>query len=51
MKKDEAIEEIRKVRHQISAEHGHDTMALLSHYKKIESKYASRILRQRRRRN
>ena len=51
MIQDEAIEAIRKVRHRISAEHGHNTMALLSHYKKLESKYASRILRKPRRPN
>lgn len=44
MKQDIAIKEIRGVRHKISEKYGHDTKALLDHYKKLESKYSSRML-------
>ncbi len=44
MKKDQAIEEIRSIRHKISEQFGHDTKALLDHYKELEKKYADRIL-------
>jgi len=43
-KKDEAIEEIRVVRHRISAEFGHDTDAILKHYKEMESQFADRLV-------
>ena len=46
MKKDPSIDEIRKVRHEIGGKYGHDTKALLDHYKKLESKYSSRLLRE-----
>ena len=46
MKRDAAIDEVREVRHQISVKHGHDTKALLQHYKHLEGRYASRILRE-----
>ena len=39
MKRDAAIEAIRKVRHEISRDHNHDTHALLRRYKKLEVKY------------
>ena len=32
VEKDPAIEQIREIRHQISAEFGHDTKRLISHY-------------------
>jgi len=44
MKQDIAIKEIRRVRHKISEKYGHDTKALLDHYKELESKYSSRML-------
>ncbi len=46
MKKDPPIDEIRKIRHEISEKYGHDTKALLDHYKKLESNYSSRLLRE-----
>lgn len=39
----EAIEDIRKTRHEISAEFHHNTNELLEHYKQLESKYSDRI--------
>ena len=45
MKPDPAIEEIRAVRHKISAEHGHDTRRLVKHYQEMEKRYADRMLR------
>lgn len=41
---DEAIKEIRDIRHKISAEFGHETKALLDHYKELEQNYKDRIL-------
>ena len=47
MKSDKAIEEVRAVRRQISAEYGHDTKALLDHYKGLEKHYQDRIVSRR----
>ncbi len=44
MTKDPAIEEIRAVRQKISAQYGHDTKALLKHYRDMEAKYKDRII-------
>lgn len=44
MTRDDAIEEIREVRRAISAEFGHDTRALLDHYRELERRYADRLL-------
>ena len=45
MRRDEAIEEIRAVRHKISEEHGHNTKAMLDYYREREKKYpASRFV-------
>ena len=44
MRKDPLIDEIRAVRHKISAEYGHDTRRLIHHYKELEKKYADRML-------
>ncbi len=46
MKKDPAIESIRKTRHEISERHGHDTQALIAHYRALEKKYAGRLVRE-----
>lgn len=43
-KKDVALEEIRAVRHKISKQFGHDTRALLDHYRELEEKYRDRLL-------
>jgi len=45
MEKDKAIEEIRKVRHEISEEFKHDTKAILKYYKNLEEKYKDRIIK------
>jgi hypothetical protein len=45
MRRDEAIEAIRAVRHQISAEHQHNTRLLIRHYQEMEKLYADRMLR------
>ncbi len=47
MKPDPAIDEIREVRHRISAEFGHDTRALLDHYRELEKLHSGRMLRPR----
>ena len=44
MKKDAAIEEIRAVRHKISKRFGHDTRALLDHYREMEKNYKQRMI-------
>jgi len=46
MKKDPAIEEIRKTRREISRKSGHDTRALIAHYRSLEPKYAARLVRE-----
>jgi len=46
MKKDPAIEKIRKTRHDISRKFAHDTRALIAHYRSLETKYADRIVRE-----
>ena len=45
MKPDPAIEEIHTVRHRISEEFGHDTQALLNHYRELEKLHPERVLR------
>ena len=46
MKKDPAIDSIRKTRHAISKKCGHDTQALLARYRSLESKYADRMVKE-----
>ena len=36
---DHEIDEIRRIRHQISAEHGHDLRKLAEHYRDIEKEF------------
>lgn len=43
MKDDPAIEAIRNTRHEISGRFGHDTKALIEHYKKMQETYADRL--------
>ena len=45
MKEDPAIESIREVRRRISEQFGHDTRALVEHYRELEKQYADRMLR------
>ena len=45
MKPDPAIEEVRAVRHRISEEFGHDTQALLDHYRELEKLHSQRVYR------
>ena len=48
MYRDEAIEEIRAVRHRISEKYGHDIRALVKHYQELEAtKYADRVFMRR----
>jgi len=46
IKDDPAIEQIRDVRHRISAEFGHDTKRLIDHYRELEKKYADRLIKE-----
>jgi hypothetical protein len=39
-KKDEAITQIRQVRHRISEEHGHDPQSLVNYYIELQKQYA-----------
>lgn len=50
MKSDPVIDEIRAVRHRISERFGHDTHALVEHYRQMEKDYADRMLTEPRRR-
>jgi len=45
MRADPAIDEVRAVRHRISEEFGHDTQALLDHYRELEKLQPERVLR------
>ena len=38
------LEAIRRVRHEISAEIGHDPKKLLEYYRKLEADYADRLV-------
>jgi hypothetical protein len=51
MKEDPAIEMVREVRCRISAHFGHDTRALVEHYRELEKGYADRMLRPEERRS
>ena len=41
--KDIAIDRIRKVRHKISADFGHDTQRMIDHYVEYQKKFADRL--------
>lgn len=43
MNKDEAIEEIRQTRHEISVRFDHDVDKMIQYYHELESKYQTRI--------
>lgn len=45
MKPDAPIDDVRAVRHRISEELGHDTRALLDHYRELEKLHPERVLR------
>lgn len=38
-KKDEAISQLRKIRHTISEEHGHDPQKLVNYYIELQKQY------------
>ena len=44
MTRDEAIEEIRAVRKQISEAYGHNVKAFLEHYRTLETQYKERLI-------
>ena len=44
MKKDQAIEDIREVRKQISRQHHDDITMLLDHYRSLETRYTNRLI-------
>ena len=44
MKPDPVIDEIRRIRHEISAEHGHDPRKLVEHYVKLQEQYEDRLV-------
>lgn len=43
-KSDAGLEAIRKVRHEISAEMGHDPTRLLEYYNRLEAEYTDRLV-------
>ncbi len=47
MKLDQAISEIRRVRHEISKEFNHNTKAILDHYKEMEAELGERLISKR----
>lgn len=44
---DPVIDEVREVRHRISARFGHDPERLLEHYMKLQEEISSRLLQDR----
>lgn len=42
---DPVIDEIREVRHQISARFGHDPKRLVEHYRKLQERHKERLFR------
>ncbi len=44
LEQDQAIEEIRRIRHKISERYHHDTKQLVRHYSELQEKYSGRIL-------
>jgi hypothetical protein len=44
MTPDQAIEEIRAVRQQISEAYGHDVKAFLDHYRELERQYQEKLI-------
>lgn len=42
--RDPVIEEIREIRHQISARFGHDPERLFEHYMRLQEEYRDRLL-------
>ncbi len=42
---DPAIDEIREIRHQISARFGHDPARLVAHYVELQKTFADRFLK------
>ena len=44
MSSDPAIDEIRQTRCEISQRFGHDTKALIAHYRELQDRYADRLL-------
>ena len=46
MPQDPLIDEIRTARHRISERFGHDTKALMDHYRALEDKYRHRMLKE-----
>ncbi len=43
-KVDPGLEEVRRVRHEISAEVGHDPRRLMEYYRKLEEEYSDRLI-------
>lgn len=44
-REDPIIDEIRKVRHQISAVHDHDPKKVVDYYIELQKKYAKKIIK------
>lgn len=44
MNSDPVIDEIRRVRHEISAEHDHDPKKMVAYYAEIKKRYADRVV-------
>lgn len=41
---DPVIDEIRRIRHQISEEHGHDPARLVAYYMELQKQYKDRLI-------
>jgi len=45
MKQDPILDEIRRVRHQISAQFDHDPVKLVAHYMRLQERHRDRLVR------
>ncbi len=45
MRTDPTVARIRKIRHEISEECGHDVRTMIEYYMKYQQKYADRLIR------
>ena len=45
MKPDPTVERIRRIRHEISEECGHDPKKIVGHYMKYQQRFADRLIR------
>lgn len=50
-RKDPLIDEVRRIRAEVSKEHGHDLDRLCEHLREVESQYGGKVVHKRRKRS